>query len=330
MIRKFAVLILVAVLLLALPGAAQDPVPNSFSTKQLRFPVQFAPQGVTAGSVSQVGATGATSYYYWVIANYATASSSPLSYFVTSRSNGTLTGGNYNHVSWSPVTGAASYDLLRTTTRTPPVGNCACAVATGISGTTQDDQANALNGYTVALFNPNALAVTLDNRGTANAGESHLFMTQNGIAVADLSTGTRTLTATSNESCLVTPNGGQMCTGYNSELVTLSTISVTTDTVGNLLPANAVIQSVTGRVTTTITTSANYIIGDAAIATNRFLTTNTSLTATNTWVGLNCWATAGNCTQATAAPVRITTNANAGAGAMRVTVHYVRFIPPTS
>jgi lysophospholipase L1-like esterase len=51
-----------------------------------------------------------------------------------------------------------------------------------------------------------------------------------------------------------------------SEEITLATGATTTDSSANLLPAGALILSVTARVTTTITTAANWKVGDATTA----------------------------------------------------------------
>ena len=129
-------------------------------------------------------------------------------------------------------------------------------------------------------------------------------------------------------------NNEQATQWSNSELVTLNTGAAFTDTAGNLLPANAIIDSVVARVTTTITTAANWSLGDATTST-RFTSATGTLTAGTTVVGLNqmqggVTTNAAGPVQTAAAKVRITLNANPGAGQIRVTVFYRQFIPPTS
>src|SRR6185436_20175637 len=117
-------------------------------------------------------------------------------------------------------------------------------------------------------------------------------------------------------------HGEALTINSSSELLTLSTSGLTTDTSANLLPANAIILSVTCRVTTTITTTTNWAVGDPTTAA-RFSAANATLTSGTTSIGLDhlsgAVATlAAGPTQIAAAKVRITcTGANPGAGAIR-------------
>lgn len=126
-------------------------------------------------------------------------------------------------------------------------------------------------------------------------------------------------------------NGGYWERGSASELLTLSTGGATTDTSANLLPANAIIEAVVARVTTTITTATDWKLGDATIA-GRFSAANATLVAGTTQVGLvhvDLTGTSGP-RQTAAAKVRVTTTGTPGAGAIRIVVFYRKFIPPTS
>lgn len=128
-----------------------------------------------------------------------------------------------------------------------------------------------------------------------------------------------------------TPNGGQWLKGQSSELLTLSTVGATTDTTGNLLPANAVVKSVVVRVVASITVASAFTVGDATIA-GRFLATGTGLGVGSTGVGLahvDQTGTSGP-RQTAAAKVRVTTTGTPGAGQLRLTVFYDQFVPPTS
>lgn len=130
-------------------------------------------------------------------------------------------------------------------------------------------------------------------------------------------------------------NGGQWISGYTSELITLSTSGLTTDSVGNLLPANSVIQAVVAEVVTTITTATNWAVGDGTTAA-RFVSADSTLTAGEKQIGINhlkggVSTDAAGPTQVAAAKVRITcTGSNPGAGQVRVTVFYQSFVAPTS
>jgi hypothetical protein len=128
-------------------------------------------------------------------------------------------------------------------------------------------------------------------------------------------------------------NGSQQLTGQLTQNVTLNTGGTTTDSTIQL-PAGSIILSVTARVTTTITTATDWKLGDATIA-DRFSDANSTLTAGTTTVGINQWkadrVTAGQgAFQQSAAAVRITTTGTPGAGAIRITIHYLQLIPPTS
>ncbi|MGH9501680.1 MAG: beta strand repeat-containing protein [Terriglobales bacterium] len=112
---------------------------------------------------------------------------------------------------------------------------------------------------------------------------------------------------------------------------TLSTGASSTDTGQNCLPANAIIDAVVYRITTTITTAANFTIGDATIA-GRFCGTQSTLTSGTTgicFVQADQTGTSGP-RQTAATKVRVTLNANPGAGAIRLIVYYHTWTAPTS
>jgi len=128
-------------------------------------------------------------------------------------------------------------------------------------------------------------------------------------------------------------NGGTQVRGTLTESITLSTSGTTTDSTIDL-PANSIILSVTGRITTTITTATDWKLGDATIA-DRFSDANATLTSGTTTVGINQWkadrTTAGQGPyQASTAKVRITTTGTPGAGVIRITVHYISITPATN
>jgi hypothetical protein len=121
------------------------------------------------------------------------------------------------------------------------------------------------------------------------------------------------------------PNGETGTFQWNTELLTLSTGGLTTDTTANLLPAGSLILAVVGRVTTTITTATSWGLSDPTTA-NRFAATNSTLTAGTTSIGIVQWSgaittLAAGPSQAAAAKVRVTcVGSNPGAGVVRVGV----------
>jgi hypothetical protein len=122
-------------------------------------------------------------------------------------------------------------------------------------------------------------------------------------------------------------------------VTTLSTIATTTDTGLNCLPINAIIDAVVYRVTVTITTAVTFQIGDATIS-GRFsgalsatpCGASGGLTAGSTgvcFVQADQTGTSGP-RQTAAAKVRVTTNANAGAGKIRLIVYYHTWTAPSA
>jgi hypothetical protein len=107
-----------------------------------------------------------------------------------------------------------------------------------------------------------------------------------------------------------------------SSNVTLNTGSTTTN--GPQIPLDAIVMDVTARVTTTITTAVSWSVGVGG-ATTRYVNANATMTAGTTATGLD------NPRKYTAATnTVITTNANPGAGAIRITIHYMKATAPTS
>lgn len=104
---------------------------------------------------------------------------------------------------------------------------------------------------------------------------------------------------------------------------TLNTGSVTTNSVQ--IPLDAVVIDVSARITTTITTAANWSLGVGG-ATTRYVNASATLTAGTTATG----ADLAPRKYAAATNTVITTNVNPGAGAIRVTVHYIKITAPTS
>lgn len=129
---------------------------------------------------------------------------------------------------------------------------------------------------------------------------------------------------------------------YISENITLATGGATTNSTANLLPANSLILGVTAFITTTVAgvDSTSMQIGDSTTAA-RFGTFGAAATLLvgATVVGITHWngnisTTATGPTQAAAATLRLTLAGGGdntpSAGAVRVTVAYLQFTPPTN
>jgi hypothetical protein len=119
------------------------------------------------------------------------------------------------------------------------------------------------------------------------------------------------------------------------EAITLS--GLTTDSVANLLPADAIIMAVGWRITTTIagTGLTGFTVGDPTTAA-RFQASIGTFTAGTTGIGLEHMTgavatTAAGPTQAAAAKLRVTVaGAAVSAGVIRVAVHYQSGQAPTT
>lgn len=101
-------------------------------------------------STSVIGTQGNATYIYWVIANFPNGDkSTPSQPAVAYNSPNTLSGSNYIKVSWNPINGASSYDVLKTTTYTlPQTGNMALVTAT--TNTSISDTGQTLTSYTLS------------------------------------------------------------------------------------------------------------------------------------------------------------------------------------
>ncbi len=109
-----------------------------------------SPQGVTGMSGSVVGASGGSSYYYWIVARYPVGNTFPVGPVAVFNAPNTLSGGNYIRIGWNAPLGATGYDVLRTSTPISPNGSCTCAVVANTSATSVNDTGAALSSYTVA------------------------------------------------------------------------------------------------------------------------------------------------------------------------------------
>lgn len=127
-------------------------------------------------------------------------------------------------------------------------------------------------------------------------------------------------------------NGGTSTRTFISELLTLNTGATTTATAANLAPANSRLVAIKYRITTTITTAASFTIGvtggNAFVTCGTSTTTQSVMTAGTTGILVpNLHADGYNTADAT---VTVTTNANPGAGVIRLTMEYEQLVAATS
>src|SRR6185312_3879006 len=154
-------------------------------------PQPAAPSSVT---VTPVGTTGGTTYYYWVVSNFTIGNSAPSLSAVITNAAATLSTVNYDKVAWTSAAGANTYDVLRTTTATAPTGACACAVATAVSALTANDQSNTLSAYTVNTYAGNT-TFNITNVATGTGASALTFTADHGTAFSVANTGGGTFTS---------------------------------------------------------------------------------------------------------------------------------------
>lgn len=102
--------------------------------------------GLTAEYFGDSG--GSTNFYYWVQAIYPSgrANFAGPAHVVTPAA---LSKNNVVLVQWNPMPGAIMYDVLRTTSATPPTGTATNAIAIGKTANSITDNGDALVSYTV-------------------------------------------------------------------------------------------------------------------------------------------------------------------------------------
>lgn len=125
------------------------------------------PPTVKQVSTTVVGNPGNATYYYWVVAKYASGNANPSAAAIVINAPNTLSVSTYIRVNWDAVAGATGYDVLRTTTASVPNGNCNCAVVTATASTTVNDQGGALGAYTVTSQGAVSSSCNLDNLSSA-------------------------------------------------------------------------------------------------------------------------------------------------------------------
>ena len=150
-------------------GLVQAQNPSSLNISQ---PPISGP-AIVGGLV--VGAVGGESIYYWVSARTPGGTTSPVMAQVNNTVGAAnLSVSNYVTVSWSAVSGATGYDVLRSSTQIYPVpasGTCTCAVVLNTASTSVNDQGGALSAYPFVGAVPSVPVqafITIDNLTTAN------------------------------------------------------------------------------------------------------------------------------------------------------------------
>lgn len=97
-------------------GQSNAPFANLYIAGSLTGTELYVTQLPTpsAPTITNVGTAGATTYSYKVVARTINNHSPVSAAGSTATGNNTLTGSNYNHIVWTPVTGAQFYDVYRT------------------------------------------------------------------------------------------------------------------------------------------------------------------------------------------------------------------------
>jgi hypothetical protein len=123
-----------------------------------------APGQVSNASFNRAsGNPGYRTLYYWIVTNGIAGSSSPAGPFAVQQAPNVMSASATILGSWPPASNAVTYDVLRTSSATPPQGACNCAVATAVTTSSVTDQAESLSSYTVASLDPNYLKVPITN-----------------------------------------------------------------------------------------------------------------------------------------------------------------------
>jgi len=109
-----------------------------------------APSSVTNVFTRTNGVTGQTNHCYWVVAVYPVGMVASQNYSCVSNSNATLSGSNYNTISWPLVVGATGYWVVRVSNSVFPGSGTVAVNSSVLSATTStlNDQSNTKNAFT--------------------------------------------------------------------------------------------------------------------------------------------------------------------------------------
>lgn len=110
--------------------------------------VSAVPSGPTSISANVVGSTGPAQLYYWVIANFSGGNAIPSKSAMVNNGPNVLNSTNYVTITWNSVTGATSYDVLKSTNANFP-GSGQNALIVNTTALTVNDTGQSLTNYTV-------------------------------------------------------------------------------------------------------------------------------------------------------------------------------------
>ena len=145
--------------------------PNELNLRQ-DPPPAIQSERVTA---TYTGTAGATTYYYWIVARYPIGFTVPTAPVIVARAASSLGGGNSVALSWTALTGASSYDVLRTSTPVAP-SSCTCAVTLATTSTSVTDSGGALSAWPPAWLTAAGSAQMLIQINNRDAGAPYITM----------------------------------------------------------------------------------------------------------------------------------------------------------
>lgn len=147
-------------------------------------------------SVTQAGTPGTTTYYYWCTATNASGETLLSPSRITTTSNATLSGTNYNVITCATVTGATGYKAYRTATATAPSGTGNYLVGSSAT-TTINDQSNTLQSATIPALNTTDPRTLSAVRVTAAPSPTVILAASQvqGTAIVSNPSATQTITA---------------------------------------------------------------------------------------------------------------------------------------
>lgn len=117
---------------------------NGLFAQQIIFP-----QAAAAPLARFFGTTASTARYYWVLSRYANGTSGMSPSGSVLNGSSSLSPSNQIQITWTTVTGATGYDLLRTSSNSPPTAACNCALVVNTLTPAWIDQGAGPLTYTV-------------------------------------------------------------------------------------------------------------------------------------------------------------------------------------
>ena len=149
-----------------------------------------------APTVVPLGASGSTTYCYWVSATNVSGETLPSLNTCIANGNASLNGTNYNQISWGAVSNASGYKVYRTSNTSVPSGTGNYLVTTTAS-TSTSDQSNSLGSVTVPSANTTDPRTLSAVRVTAAPSPSVVLAPAqiNGTSIVSNPTSTQTITA---------------------------------------------------------------------------------------------------------------------------------------